>query len=69
MVFRPLGDTIGTTATMEVDDESVRPTPIIEQWAGMDSDDETLKFDKDDDLYDSGLDEDDARWAVKQVTV
>lgn len=54
---------------MEVDNESVPPKPRIEQWAGMDSDDETLKFDKDDDLYDSGLDEDDARWVMKQVTV
>lgn len=67
-MLRPLGETIGITATMEVDDESVRSTPSIKQWSGMDSDDETLKFDKDDDLYDSGLDEDDARWVVKQVT-
>lgn len=36
--------------------------------AGLDSDDdETLRFEQDDDLYSSDLDEVDARWVKKQV--
>ena len=53
---------------MEVDQEPIGPEPGAEQRVTtLDSDDETLRFDKDDDLYDSGLDEDDARWVRRQV--
>lgn len=34
---------------------------------GLDSDDETLRFDKEDDLYDGEADEEDAKWVAQQV--
>lgn len=53
---------------MEVDPEPVPGTPSHENSSGgLDSDDETLRFDKDDDLYAGDLDEEDARWVRKQV--
>lgn len=60
---------------MEVDSE-VTPAMIStssnaddnSKQIGADSDDETLKFEQDDDLYGSDLDEVDAQWAKKQVT-
>ena len=58
---------------MEVDEgPSAVATPTsprseAQQYA-LDSDDETLRFDNDDDLYSSDLDEIDARWVRKQVT-
>ncbi|CAN0357774.1 unnamed protein product [Ectocarpus sp. 12 AP-2014] len=52
---------------MEVDTEPVPGTPLHEDPSGgLDSDDETLRFDKDDDLYAEDLDEEDARWVRKQ---
>lgn len=44
------------------------PSKAQQQQYGLDSDDETLRFDNDDDLYSSDLDEVDARWVRKQVT-
>lgn len=53
---------------MEVDTETVAGMPLHENPSGgLDSDDETLRFDKDDDLYAEDLDEEDARWVRKQV--
>lgn len=58
---------------MEVDEgPSAVATPTsplskVQQYA-LDSDDETLRFDNDDNLYSSDLDEIDARWVRKQVT-
>lgn len=53
---------------MEVDTEPVAGMPLHENPSGgLDSDDETLRFDKDDDLYAEDLDEEDARWVRKQV--
>ncbi|CBN78710.1 e2f-associated phosphoprotein [Ectocarpus siliculosus] len=52
---------------MEVDPEPVPGTRLHENPSGgLDSDDETLRFDKDDDLYAEDLDEEDARWVRKQ---
>ncbi|CAM9839517.1 unnamed protein product [Ectocarpus fasciculatus] len=52
---------------MEVDTETVAGMPLHENPSGgLDSDDETLRFDKDDDLYAEDLDEEDARWVRKQ---
>lgn len=44
------------------------PSKAQQQQYALDSDDETLRFDNDDDLYSSDLDEVDARWVRKQVT-
>lgn len=54
---------------MEVDEEpKLAPLSSEKHSRGLDSDDETLRFDQDDDLYGSDLDEVDARWVRKQVT-
>lgn len=59
---------------MDVDEspsavETPTPPPSkAQQQYALDSDDETLRFDNDDDLYSSDLDEVDARWVRKQVT-
>lgn len=56
---------------MEVYTEpEVASVPIKEEaqgGVGLDSDDETLRFDKDDELFDAEADEQDARWVRKQV--
>lgn len=49
---------------MEVDKE---PAAQANMNGGLDSDDETLRFDQDDDLYAADLDEADAKWVLKQV--
>lgn len=55
---------------MEIDEEpagAAASSPRETSQNGLDSDDETLRFDKDDDLYSSDLDEADALWVRKQV--
>lgn len=57
---------------MEVDAESVvAPALVTEEpgdGGGLDSDDETLRFDQDDELFDAEADEQDAKWVRKQVS-
>ncbi len=59
---------------MEVDSKPVKVIPPGEKPdgggggdGGLDSDDETLRFDQDDDLYDVAADEEDAKWVAQQV--
>lgn len=56
---------------MEVDEgpsvPSSPPSKAQQPQYALDSDDETLRFDNDDDLYSSDLDEVDAQWVRKQV--
>lgn len=45
--------------------------PVIKEElsGGLDSDDETLRFEQEDDLYAADLDEADAKWVLKQVKI
>lgn len=59
---------------MEVDSEPIKAEPFGAALkgeerpdGGLDSDDETLRFEKDDDLYDGEADEEDAKWVAQQV--
>lgn len=53
---------------MEVDAEPIEANHVKEEPdGGLDSDDETPRFDKHDDLYDGEADEEDAKWVAQQV--
>lgn len=52
---------------IEVDHYAPASQSEVKPDGGLDSDDETLRFDQDDDLYDGEADEEDAKWVAQQV--